>query len=482
MSTSKAERGRLRKRASLVAGPVLAAAMGLLAHAAGLSSPACWTAAITSLCATWWIFEPIPLAATALIPFALFPMVGVLDHRAVARAYGHHLVLLMLAGSMVSNAMERSGAHRRVALAMVRAVGGQGGRRLVLGFLLAAATLSMWMSNTATTVMLLPVVLAVIDAAEDEALTLPLLLAVPYGSSIGGCGTPIGTPPNLIALEQLRERGGVELDFTSWMSLALPVVVLMLPLTWLWLSRRVRSGSRLNLPTLGAWRASERRVLIVFSIMALAWMTRTGPLGGWSGLLGVENSAGDSTVALLAVVALFLIPSGDADGTRLLDRRLFSTAGGQSGAPGEPTPLPWGVFVLIGGGMAIGQAFTASELGADLGEALGFLGRWPSWVVVPLLCLVATFATEVTSNTAVANILMPILAAASVGAGGDPLVLLLPAALAVNHAFMLPVATAPNAIMYGSGRVSTGQMAREGVALNLIGVAVISVVTLALVR
>ncbi len=469
----------LWRRVCFWLGPLLAAALGLLTWRLGLPGPACWTAVITTLCAVWWIGEPIPLAATSLVPFALLPMVGVLDFRAVASAYGHHLVLLMLGGTIVSHAMERSGAHRRIALGLVRTVGSDGGRRLVLGFMLASAISSMWMSNTATTVMLLPVALAVIAASEGKQLTIPLLLAVPYGASIGGSGTPIATPPTLSFLEQHHTLTGADISFTEWMGFGVPVVVAMVPLSWLWLSRKLRGSSPLSLPDLGPWRPSERRVLVVFALMAMLWMTRAGPYGGWGHWLGVAETAGDSTVALLAVVALFVLPSGDAPGERLLDGRVFAPPT-EADTDDPPTPIPWGIFFLIGGGIAIGKAFDASKLSETFGEALVFLAAWPSWLVIPSLCLIAIFTTEVTSNTAMANILMPILGAAAIAGGIDPQTLMLPAVFGLNYAFMLPVATAPNALVYGTGRVTTGQMAREGFALNLIGAVVITVVCLLL--
>lgn len=453
-------------RAALPAGPLLGAAVGLwVCLGAGLPAAAGWTAGITTVCAVWWVLEPISLAATSLLPFAAFPLVGVLGYREVGACYGHHLVLLMLAGSIVSTAMERSGAHRRVSVGMVRLLGGRDGRRLVLAFLLAAAVLSMWMSNTATTVMLLPVALAVLHGGRDDALAVPLLLAVAYGASIGGSGTPIGTPPNLVYLDRYREATGIEPSFSGWMRDCLPVVVIMVPVAWRWLVRRLPRGLAVQVPALGPWRAEERRVLVVFGLTALAWMTRAEPFGGWSGWLGVEESVGDSTVAIAAAVVLFVLPRGTGDGQRLLD---WETA----------AKIPWGVFILIGGGICIGKAFGASGLDADIGRALGFLAAWPVWIVIPLVCLVATFATEVTSNTAVANVLMPILAAAAAVGGGDPAWLMLPAVLGINHSFMLPVASASNAIVYGTGRVSTRQMVREGLGLNLLGVGVIATVCL----
>lgn len=445
------------KRIALFAGPLAAAILLFVLSQLELPRAACWTAAVTTLCGIWWIFEPIPLPATSLIPFAAFPLAGVLTHREVATAYGHHLVLLMLAGSMISTAMEKSGAHRRVAIGMVRLVGATGGRGVVLGFLLASALLSMWISNTATTLMLLPVAVAVINSAKSDVLAVPLLLAVAYGAAVGGSGTPIGTPPNLIFLDQYEIATGKELSFLGWMRIGVPVVVVMLPVVWLWLTRRVRGPQQFALPKLGAWRSEEVLVLAVFGLTALAWMTRSI----WSPLLGVEQYAGDSTVAITAAAAMFLIPSGDGQGGRLLD---WETA----------VKIPWGVFIMIGGGIAIGLAFQASELSESLGNSLSPLAEWPRVLVIPGLCLIGTFVTEVTSNTATANVLMPVLAATGSAAEIDPTGLMVPTVLGLNLAFMLPVATAPNAIMYGTGRIATATMVREGFALNLLGTAVIS--------
>ncbi len=452
------------RRAALWVGPVLAAIVGLgLAGGTTLHPDACWTAAITTLCAVWWIFEPISLAATSLIPLAALPLTGVLSHKDVATAYGHHLVLLMLAGSIVASAMEKSGAHRRVALSMVRAIGGAGGRRLVLGFVVVSAALSMWMSNTATTVMLLPVALAVADSAEDSALTVPVLLAVAYGASIGGSATPIGTPPNLIFMNYYVGPDGNPLSFGDWMRFGVPVVVVMVPVAWWWLTRNIAGTSKVTLPTLGPWRPAERRVLAVFALTAVAWMTRAEPMGGWSAWLPDAETIGDSTVAVAAAVVLFVLPAGGEDRGRLLD---WATA----------VKIPWGVFIMIGGGIAIGKAFGASQLGPQIGAGLAFVGNWPLWLLVPAVCLTATFITEVTSNTAAANVLMPILAAAATASGVAPQWLMLPAVLGLNHAFMLPVATAPNAIVYGARRMTTARMAREGFAVNLLGVVVITAI------
>lgn len=468
---------------ALLGGPVFAMAIGIwLASGIELPWPAVWCAVITSLCAFWWIFEPIPMPITAVIPFAAFPLTGILTHQQVAAKYGHTLVLLMLAGSIVSKGLEKSGAHRRVALGMVRIVGGPGGRRLVLGFLLASAVLSMWMSNTATVLMLLPVVLAVLEGTSDKhRLTIPLLLAVAYGSSIGGIGTPIGTPPNLIFLENYHqilqnhpELGGKEMTFAGWMSIGVPMAVVLTPLVWLWLIRGIQSGQKVAIPQLGPWRPAEIRVLAVFAMLALAWLTRSQPAGGWSQLLakvvpGAEQTVGDSTVALIAVVLMFLIPNGERSGERLLD---WETA----------IKVPWGVFIMIGGGLTIGQAFETSGLREYLGDSLSLLVGLPQVLMIFMLCLTATFLTEITSNTAVSTIVLPVLGAVAIKASIDPLLLMVPATLGLNCSFMLPVATAPNAIVFGTGRVPTARMAREGFALNLLGACAITLMTLWLLK
>ena len=470
------------RQPALLAGPLLAIGVWLLLrHVAGLESPAAATAAITTLCAVWWVFEPIPIPATSLIPFALLPVAGVIDHAKVATAYGHPLILLLMGGFILSTAMERSGAHRRVALTMLRSVGGAGGRRLVLGFMLASAALSMWISNTATTLMLLPVALAVLQQAgeaERDRLALPLLLGIAYAANIGGIGTPVGTPPNVIFMAQYEAHTGASWSFLQWMTIGVPVVVLLLPLAWLWVTRKLGAGQRLEVPAAGPWTSAESRVLLVFGLTALLWISRTEPFGGWNGLLegfwGVElpgrkTLVGDGTVALAMVLLMFVIPDG-RDG-RLLD---WKTA----------ARIPWGLLILFGGGLAIGKAFGASGLSKVVGAQLSALTAWPLLAMIVTICLVVTFLTEVTSNTATTNVLMPILAAACGIAGEpgaiDPTLLMVPAAISASCAFMLPVATAPNAIVFGTGRITTRTMMREGFALNLVGVLVISLTCYAL--
>jgi sodium-dependent dicarboxylate transporter 2/3/5 len=447
-------------RLALMGGPLLGLILFLCVRNAGLSMDAAWTAAITAVCAVWWVTEPIPIPATSIIPFAAFPLTGVLTHKEIATAYGHTLILLLLGGFILSTAMASSGAHKRLAVGMVKLVGGAGGRKLVLGFMLATAVCSMWISNTATTLMLLPVAIAVLEQDEanggGDTLKVPLLLGIAYAASIGGMGTPVGTPPNVIFMGIYSEATGTEIAFFDWMLIGLPVVAILLPLTWLYLTRSLKSDRVLDLPNLGPWFPAEKRVLVVFLLTALAWVTRTTPYGGWSKLLDLPG-AGDSTVALTAVVALFLIPNGK--GGRMLD---WETA----------VKIPWGLLLLFGGGIGIARGFEASGLSTSLGSWLANdlgITAWPVIGMTLAICLAVTFLTEITSNTATTTLLMPVLAAAGLAAGIDPAMLMVPAALSASCAFMLPVATAPNAIVFGTDMVTTKRMAREGFALNLLG-------------
>lgn len=458
---------------SLYAGPVLAITIFLVMQHYGFTWPASITASITCLCAIWWIFEPIPIPATSLIPIAVFPLTGVLTSTEVASAYGHWLILLLLGGFILSTALEKSGTHKRLALGMIKLVGGQSERRLILGFMIASAALSMWISNTATTLMLLPVAVAIIQSSEKEykdkkrylSFSTALILGLGYAASVGGMGTPIGTPPNTLFMNVYAESTGAQLSFSDWMKWAVPVVVIMIPLIWLWLTRNLSGKQSFNLPQLGKWRPEERRTLIVFAITALLWVFRKEPFGGWSGALGL-NTANDASVALLAVIAMFIIPNGkveDGKTGRLLDWQ-------------SANKIPWGVLLLFAGGITIAKAFTATGLSSHLGQSLSFLSALPTLITIALICLIVTFLTELTSNTATTALLMPVLAAAGQAANIDPALFMVPAAISASCAFMLPVATGPNAVIFSSERITVQQMVRNGFALNLIGVAIISLV------
>ena len=446
---------------ALLAGPLAGLAAALWASAGGAAPPLAITLGVTVWCAVWWVAEPVAAPVTALLPLALFPVTGVLDGRQVAQSYGHELILLLAGGFMLSRALEKCGAHRRMALGMVRAFGGCSGRSLVFGFAAAAALVSMWISNTATTLMLLPVALAVLEPYPDARLRAPLILVIAYAASVGGLGTPIGTPPNLVFMQVYEQATGTRYGFLDWMLLGVPVVVVLVPLIALWLARGLGDSPPARLPALGNWTAAERRVMVVFTLTALAWVTRTEPLGGWRAWLGLPG-ASDASVALLAVVIMCVVPDGR--GSRLLD---WATA----------ERVPWGALVLFGGGIALASAFQESGLSDAAATHLAGLGALPLPVLLLSLVGGIVLLSEIASNTATAVLLMPILAATANGLGVDPALLMFPAVLAASVGFMLPVATAPNAIAYGSGHVEGRRMLREGAALDLMGVAVVCAVS-----
>ena len=419
------------------------------------------TAVVAWLCMLWWIFEPLPIPVTSLLPIAVFPISGVLTSEQVGASVGSPLIILLLGGFLLSRGMESTGAHHRIALSVVNLVGGHKPRRLVLGFMIAGALLSMWISNTASILMLMPVALAVLASCSDRnSLAAPLLLGLAWSCSIGGLGTPIGTPPNLILVQVYEENTAQTISFGQWMSWGMPVVLTLLPLAWWWVTRAVPRELDIQVPAVGPWRSAERRVLVVFGLTAVAWITRAEPFGGWQTWLDLP-AANDASVALLAVVALFVVR--DDQGEPLIDWA-------------KASQIPWGVLLLFGGGICLARAFVASGLSAQVGDALTAVAALPVFAMMLLLALAVTFLTEATSNTATTALLMPVLAAVALAVEIDPLWLMVPAAMSASCAFMLPVATAPNAVVFGSGELPIRRMVREGFALNLIGALLIATV------
>lgn len=422
------------------------------------------TASITLFIATLWVTEALPIPATSLIPFFAFPMAGVITHKEAASALGSHVILLLMGAFMLSKSIERSNVHNRLALYMIRITGSHSPRRLVLGFMLTAAILSMWISNTATTLMLLPIVLAIVPHIKQQKIVVALLLGIAYSASLGGVGTPIGTPPNIIFMSVYSEVQGQEIDFLKWMKTGIPVVVIAIPLMAIWLTRGLKTMDDCHLPKVGIWQTAERRVLLVFAFIALAWILRPY----WTNWFNMPF-VGDSTIALFGVVLMFLVPNGKKDKHGKTETLLdWPTA----------NDIPWGMLLLFAGGICIAKAFTASGLTEVMGGWLQGLSELPVPLLVLSICLFVTFLTEITSNTATATLLMPVLATAGIAAGIDPALLMMPAAMSASCAFMLPVATAPNAIVYGTGKFSIRTMAKEGVVLNLIAALVITGVTI----
>ena len=448
------------KNITLFAGPLLA----LLAYfltVQGDNTALAITVAVTVICIVWWVFEPVPIPVTSLIPLATFQISGVLTKTEIGASYGSPLILLLLGGFILSKSMQRSGAHLRLALNMVNLFGSHSSKRLVLGFMVSAACLSMWISNTATTLMLLPVALAVVNQSKDKALATPLMLGIAFAASIGGIGTPIGTPPNLVFMQVYEQQFNKNIGFTEWMSWGVPVVVCMIPITWLWLSRKLSYSGGFDMPDVGRWSSMEKRVMLIFSLTAISWITRKEPFGGWSDWLNLP-AANDASVALIAVIIMFVMPAGkDKPGERLMDWKTAET-------------IPWGILLLFGGGICLAKAFSVSGLSTVLAQHLTALSVLPVLFMIFTICLSVTFLTETTSNTASTVLLMPVLAAAAIASDLDPKLLMIPATISASCAFMMPVATAPNSIVYASGCFTTKKMASEGFILNISGAVIIT--------
>jgi len=443
------------------------------------------TAAVAVWMATWWMTEAIPLYATALLPLALFPLLGVANMHDAAAPYAHELIFLFMGGFVLALSMQRWSLDRRIALlALQRA--GSSPARIVGAFMLVTAILSMWVSNTATAVMMLPIAVGVVELVgesterkQESPFAVCLLLGIAYSASIGGVGTLIGTPPNLFLASYVSTNLGIEIGFVRWMAIGLPLVAIMLPLTWLLLTRvlyptRLMSlqGGReyltRELRGLGPATPGEKVTLSVFGITALAWITR--PWLSQIEILDAHPLSGltDPGIAIFAALALFVIPVERKPWVSTMD---WETA----------NRLPWGLLVLFGGGLSLAAAIRANGLGEFLGHSVGSLAGVPSLILILGVVAMMIFLTEITSNTATAAALVPILAGLAPGLGIEPLLLIVPAAIAASCAFMLPVATPPNAVVFGSGFVPLPQMARAGIWLNLIGIIVITGLCYALV-
>ncbi len=477
--------------------------------------------AITILMAGLWVTQAIPLAATSLLPLVLFPLLGVQTAEMVSRSYINDKVFLYLGGFVIALGIERWNLHRRIALNIVNVVGASP-RRLILGFLIATAGLSMWISNTASTLLMLPIALALLKTLQEQSseghgmdagslaksLAVPLLLAIAYSASIGGLTTIIGTPTNnqAVGIYEQEIPDAREIAVAQWLAVGVPIGLIYLAVAWFVLTRGLPDTSQhagtlrgelfQRLKALGSVSTAERRMLTVFTATALLWVFRkpldVGPIyiPGWSQLaeswfawLGTTPGApavepthfvNDSTVAMLMAVALFFIPSGSRSATG----QSVALMNWQTAAK-----LPWDIMLLFGGGFALASAFSSTELSNWLGAALeGPLTGQPLWLIVAVVCLFMTFLTEFTSNVATVSTLLPTLCALCLSLGVDPLLLVVPATMATSCAFMLPIATPPNAIVFGSGLIEVKSMVRYGLVLNLVGIPILTIATYVLVK
>mgnify|MGYP001362358655 CR=1 FL=1 len=485
--------------------PILATGLAIVAYRAGLPVEAAVCAWCATVCAVWWIFECLNIAVVGLVPLVVFPVSGVLTETDVARAYGHPMILLLMGGFFLSAAMESVGAHRRVALTMVQLVGGGSGRRLVLAFMFATGGLSMWISNTAAALMMVPIALAVLKQASDPGLRMPLLLGIAYSASIGGMSTPIGTPPNVMFMGQLEQLFGVRYGFGSWMLVAMPIVCVLLPAVWWWITRGLRDGGKLQVPDPGPWRTSEIRVLTILGLTALAWIFRAGPGGGWSAWLPTlasgDSHIGDTTVAIAAVMLLFICPAGDRpesaqhplparDGAEqdrgasvpsAVSKRPTAAVLASDGAISprllswsEAVKIPWGILLMFGGGLALARGFEGTGLSAAIGQQLTVFSGAPAWIVIFAVCFLMTFLTEITSSTATATLMLPVLGNLAIATDLPPEAVMIPGTISASCAFMLPVATPPNVIVFAAGGIKTAEMVRMGLVINLFAAVLIA--------
>ena len=474
-------------RVGLFLGPVLGLTAALLLPertadgTSGLTPGGLATAGVAVWMATWWLSEAVPLAVTALLPVVLFPLLGIADIRATTTPYAHPLIFLFLGGFLLGLGIQRFGLHRRVALLILLQVG-SGPRALIGGFMLSAALLSMWISNTATTIMMLPIAVSLLKVLREHAeepgqgpeiqrdvnvFGTALVLGIAYAASIGGMGTLVGTAPNLVLAAFVKDRFDTDVTMVRWLGVGLPLVVLLLPLVWWYLTHvafRVAASSfpfgrevlEAEKADLGPMGRGERVALVVFLCTAAAWVLRP-QLVQWFGLDGLT----DSGVAMIGGLSLFVIP---VDWKRREFAMDWETA----------LKLPWGILILFGGGLSLAAAIGANDVDVFLASGLQGLKGVPTWVLALSIAAMVVFLTEITSNTAVTTTMMPVLAATAVATEVPPGVLLTAAALAATCAFMLPVATPPNAIVYSSGQVSVSQMARAGFGLNLIAIAAVT--------
>ncbi|MBU1041472.1 MAG: SLC13 family permease [Proteobacteria bacterium] len=461
----------------LFLGPLVFLIICLLPLPEGLTQPALYCGAVTALMAIWWISEAIPIPATSLLPIVLFPLLQILPTSKVTPAYSNHLIYLFMGGFFVAVTMERWNLHYRIAMHTIRLVG-TSPSRIILGFMIATAFLSMWVSNTATTVMMMPIGMAIINACSEitgdkdhsrNPFAIGLMLSLAYAASIGGIATLIGTPPNVIMVAQLDKLYGQSINFAQWMLIGVPLAATFLIMAWVLVTKilypvkgDILMGKgeelvRTEIAKLGPMKREEKIIALVFGAAAVCWIVMG--LVKFPFLKGVS----DATVAVAAALALFMIPSDLKKGVFLLD---WKTA----------VKIPWDVILLFGGGLALAGAFQDTGLTKFIASGLTNMNGMPIIIILGAIVALNIFLTEVTSNTAVATLMIPIMGAIAVGMGIHPFGPIMAACIACSYAFMLPVATPPNAVVFGSGAVTIRQMAKTGLWLNLLGIVQITLI------
>jgi len=472
---------RWGQRLGFWAGVIGFIAIALLPAPTGMSAKGSLTLALLVLMICWWVSEAVPIGITSLLPLVVVPVFGIETLAAAAAPFAHPIIFLLMGGFIIGKSIERWNLHERIALNILAKVGSKPSA-LIGGFMATAAILSMWISNSATVIMLLPIVLSVAHSTdmppEDKRnFTLAALLGTAWAASIGGLGTPVGTPPNLIIIGFLEDSGDTRFTFLRWMMFGIPTVLIMVPAAFLVVTRWGPKFSNTSqddtdifqtrLRALGAMQRPEYRVALIFVVIAFFWIFRRAFLQDIS-VFGVNPFAGlsDATIAIAGVIALFAIPSGSTQepGTRLLD---WPTA----------VSIPWDILLLFGGGLSLAAMIKATGLSIWLGSEMSFITTLHPVLSTLILVSFVIFLTELTSNTATAAALMPIIAAIAIETGIDPATLAIPIAMSASCAFMLPMATGPNAVVFGSGQIRMVEMARAGFKLNLLGIIMITLIS-----
>jgi len=459
----------------LILGPILALTVYfLLGNTDGLDEDARRLAGVATLMAAWWVTEAIPLAATALLPIALFPLLNILPVTDTTVRYGHKLIFLFMGGLMLGKGLERWGAHKRLALFIILVVG-TGPRQIVGGIMIASAILSGFVSNTATAMMMLPIVLSIgvlaagenHDTPQAKRFNVCLLLALAYGASIGGIATITGTPPNGFLAGFLTQEMGIEMTYARWLGMGVPLTVVMLPVSWAYLvfiAMPVKIGEipggrkyiRQRLDALGEMTSAEKVSVTIFGFTAIMWVTH-----GWIEAAFDLPKIDDATIAIIGALLMFIIPTDRTRTTRVIAWK-------------HAESIPWGVLILFGGGLALAKAVTHTELDTFIGQQIAAFGNPGELPLLGGVTTLIVFLTEITSNTATTSTMLPVLAAVGEGMGIDPTLLVIAAAVSASCAFMLPVATPPNAIVFASGKISIKQMALAGFGLNIICIGIIT--------
>jgi solute carrier family 13 (sodium-dependent dicarboxylate transporter), member 2/3/5 len=475
------------KLIALLAGIAFLVLALLLPVPAGMTPEARNAAAVALLMAIWWITEPIPIYATAFLPMVLFPILKILPASETAVNYGHDLVLMMLSGFFIAKAIETQNLHKRIALVLIKALG-TSRPRIMLSIMIATAFLSMWIANVTAALMMLPIGLAIIMKEESLGNTNPkfgaaVMLGIAYAASVGGVATIIGSPTNLIFSGMMTKifPSAPSISFLTWLKVGIPITLIFLPLVWfflVWFFKIKGSipGNREliedELRGLGKMSSGEKRVMFIFILTVIGWVFREGftfdrfVIPGWARLFGINEFVSDSTVGMFSSLLLFMIPAGN--GKRLLD---WKTAGS----------IPWGVGVIVGGGYAMAASFKATGLADWLGYQLAFVSSYPTLIVLMIVVGAVLLFTEMNSNTATANIFLPVLASMAVAGSINPLLLMIPATFACSIVFIMPAGTGPNTVIFASNKVTVQDMARAGIWLKLISMIILPLILYVLI-